>query len=120
MWTHLPSLAPRQCLPKNHRKVTEIPPFLYDFKLAYRYSSNRYGGLQGKQEFTTISTYPSERAFVLQFHREADLGAGRFLGRIEHVASGKSSHFQSLEELTAFVVEYLPPPGLAERGQDHD
>ncbi|MGH8566049.1 MAG: hypothetical protein ACREXW_18975 [Gammaproteobacteria bacterium] len=69
-----------------------------------------------QKEFATVSTYPSERAFVLQFHREADLGAGRFLGRIEHVASGRVGHFQALEELVAFVAEYLPPAGLAERG----
>ncbi len=69
------------------------------------------------EKSTTTSTYPSERAFVLQFHREADLGAGRFLGRIEHVASGRVGHFQSFEELVAFVAECLPPAGLAERGQ---
>ncbi len=70
-------------------------------------------------KFTTASAYPSERAFVLQFHREADLKIGRFLGRIEHVASGRAGHFQSLEELVAFVAEYRPP-NLAERGQEHD
>jgi hypothetical protein len=58
-------------------------------------------------KFTTTSTYPSERTFVLQFHCEADLGAGRFLGRIEHVASGRVGHFQSPEELVAFVAAKL-------------
>ena len=51
--------------------------------------------------------YPSNRAFVLQFHREADLKAGRCLGRIEQVVSGKVGHFQSLEELLAFLTERL-------------
>ncbi len=51
--------------------------------------------------------YPSNRAFVLQFHREADLKAGRCLGRIEQVISGKVGHFQSPEELLAFLTERL-------------
>ena len=51
--------------------------------------------------------YPSNRAFVLQFHREADLKAGRCLGRIEQVVSGKVGHFQSVEELLAFLTERL-------------
>jgi hypothetical protein len=51
--------------------------------------------------------YPSNRAFVLQFHREADLEASRCLGRIEQVVSGKVGHFQSLEELLAFLTERL-------------
>ena len=51
--------------------------------------------------------YPSNRAFVLQFHREADLKTGRCLGRIEQVVSGKVGHFQSLEELLAFLTERL-------------
>ncbi len=72
------------------------------------------------EKCTITPAYPSERAFVVQFHREADPGAGRFLGRIEHVVSGRVGHFQSLEELVALVVEYLPPPIVAECRQDHD
>lgn len=56
---------------------------------------------------TTTPAYPSERAFVLQFHHEADLGVGRFLGRIEHVASGRVGHFWSPEGLADFVAEKL-------------
>jgi hypothetical protein len=51
--------------------------------------------------------YPSNRAFVLQFHRKADLKASRCLGRIEQVVSGKVGHFQSVEELLAFLTERL-------------
>lgn len=77
-------------------------------------------GLTMEAKFTTASAYPSERAFVLQFHREADLKIGRFLGRIEHVSSGRVGHFQSPEELVAFAAEYVPPQDRAERGQEHD
>jgi hypothetical protein len=67
-------------------------------------------------EFTTAPAYPSERAFVLQFHREADLGAGRFLGRIEHVTSGRVGHFQSPEGLVAFVAAKLGEVDTADPG----
>jgi hypothetical protein len=52
-------------------------------------------------------SYPSHRAFVLQLHREADLAAGRVMGRIEQVVSGEVEHFESLEALLAFLTERL-------------
>ena len=42
-------------------------------------------------------------AFVLQFHPEADVAEG-FLGRVEHVVSGRSVRFASFEELVAFLA----------------
>ena len=47
------------------------------------------------------------RAFVVQFRAEADVERGRFEGRGEHVVSGQSSRFYSLDELLAFMVEVL-------------
>ena len=32
---------------------------------------------------------------------------GRFAGRVEHVVSGQATHFQSLEELLAFIGRVL-------------
>jgi hypothetical protein len=32
---------------------------------------------------------------------------GRLTGRVEHVVSGKSSHFQSLDELLVFIGHVL-------------
>jgi hypothetical protein len=46
------------------------------------------------------SPLPTDRAFVLQFRADADVQQGRFDGRIEHVVSGQTALFHSLEELT--------------------
>ena len=51
---------------------------------------------------------PANRAFVIQFSTETDVPHGRLTGRVEHVVSGQSRHFQSLEELLAFVSHTLP------------
>ena len=54
-------------------------------------------------------------AFVVQFRVETDLARGRCTGRVEHVVSGQATHFESLEELVAFLTRVLtavraPPP----------
>ena len=46
-------------------------------------------------------------AFVVQFRPETDIEAGRFEGRIEHVASTKATRFLSLGELLAFIASVL-------------
>jgi hypothetical protein len=55
------------------------------------------------------------RAFVVQFRAETDVEQGRYTGRVEHVVSGQSTRFASLEELLAFIAQVLatvraPPP----------
>lgn len=49
-----------------------------------------------------------QRAFVLQFHPQADVAEGVFVGRAEHVVSGQSVRFASFEELVAFLARTLP------------
>jgi len=46
-------------------------------------------------------------AFVIQFRPEADIEAGRFEGRVEHVASFKAAQFHSLDELLSFIAGVL-------------
>jgi hypothetical protein len=46
-------------------------------------------------------------AFVVHFRVNSDVAQGRFAGRIEHVVSGQSAHFTSLEELLAFIAQVL-------------
>ena len=46
-------------------------------------------------------------AFVVQFRTETDMGRGRCAGRVEHVVSGQATHFDSLEELLAFMARVL-------------
>jgi hypothetical protein len=47
------------------------------------------------------------RAFVVELHADADLKAGSVIGRVEHVASGRATSFQSLETLIAFMDQML-------------
>ena len=50
---------------------------------------------------------PTKRAFVVQVHAEVRVEEEDFKGRVEHIASGQATHFQSLEELRAFLVKVL-------------
>ena len=46
-------------------------------------------------------------AFVIQFRLEADVEAGPFEGRVEHVASSRATRFHSLDELLGFIASVL-------------
>jgi hypothetical protein len=46
-------------------------------------------------------------AFVVQFRTLTDIESGRCDGRVEHIASGRVAHFQSLEELLALMKQRL-------------
>ena len=46
-------------------------------------------------------------AFVIQFRPETDIEAGRFEGRVEHVASTKAMRFHSHDELLDFIARVL-------------
>jgi hypothetical protein len=47
------------------------------------------------------------RAFVVQLRERVDVARGQWMGRVEHVTSGQATHFQSLEELLAFIARVL-------------
>ena len=46
-------------------------------------------------------------SFVIQFRPETDIEAGRFEGKVEHIASYHSARFHSLEELLSFIERVL-------------
>ena len=46
-------------------------------------------------------------AFVVHLRTSADITRGQIAGRVEHVVSGQSIHFNSLEELLAFMAQVL-------------
>jgi hypothetical protein len=46
-------------------------------------------------------------AFVVHFRLSTNITQGRIEGRVEHVVSGQSIHFDSLEELLAFMARVL-------------
>jgi len=54
-------------------------------------------------------------AFVIQFRPETDLDAGRFEGKVEHIASYKATRFHSLDELLAFIASVLAEVRNAEQ-----
>jgi hypothetical protein len=47
------------------------------------------------------------RSFIVQLGEEADLTDGRVGGRVEHLRTGESRHFESLDALLAFFTEAL-------------
>ena len=50
------------------------------------------------------------KAFVVQLRENTDVERGHWAGRVEHVTSGQAAHFQSLDELLAFVARVLAAP----------
>jgi hypothetical protein len=60
-----------------------------------------------EQSLANKHPLPPHRAFVVQFRVETELERGRCAGRVEHVVSGQAAHFQSLEELLAFMARVL-------------
>ena len=46
-------------------------------------------------------------AFVVHFRLSTNIAQGQIEGRVEHVVSGQSTHFDSLEELLAFMGRVL-------------
>jgi len=43
--------------------------------------------------------------FVIQVRQTIDLDRGQFQGRVEHIDSGRSIHFRTVEDFLAFVVQ---------------
>jgi hypothetical protein len=60
--------------------------------------------LQDKAEQAPLSVH---RAFVVHFRENTDVAHRQMSGRVEHVVSGQSAHFASLEELLAFIARVL-------------
>ena len=52
-------------------------------------------------------TFPTQRAFVVQVHTDADVGQGQVWGRAEHIVSGQVTYFQTTAELVQFMVQVL-------------
>lgn len=50
---------------------------------------------------------PAARAFVVQLRGEAEVARGYWAGRIAHVVSGRTAHFETLQELAAFIERVL-------------
>jgi hypothetical protein len=50
---------------------------------------------------------PVHRAFVVQLRATAVVAQSQLSGRVEHVLSGQAAHFDTLDELLAFMARVL-------------
>lgn len=55
-------------------------------------------------------------AFVVHFRTSTAIEAGQISGRVEHVISGHSTHFASLDELVAFMARELERLAAPDKG----
>jgi len=71
------------------------------------------------QDAARLAPLSVHHAFVVYFRVNSKVARGRVAGRVEHLASGRSTHFGSLEELLAFMGRVLAavraPPRLRKR-----
>ena len=58
---------------------------------------------------TPQPAYPTQRAFVVQVHGEADIAQEEVWGRVEHIVSGQAMHFEITQALVQFIVQVLKP-----------
>lgn len=54
-----------------------------------------------------LAFLPADYAFVVQLGRDSDPALGRFVGQIEHLASGRQGRFSSQQEMLAFLERTL-------------
>ena len=65
------------------------------------------------QDASRSAPLSPHRAFVVQFHADTDVAAGRMTGRVEHVVSRQAASFQSIDGLFAFIARVLREVGDA-------
>jgi hypothetical protein len=86
------------------------------FFLVYAMPMAMHGKAQSDKShvlITSPSTQPAlspQLGFVVQFRIRAGQPATYFAGRVEHMVSGRTAHFQSLDELTKCFVQMLSEP----------
>lgn len=51
----------------------------------------------------TLMPLPADCAYIVQLHGERSRTDESLTGRVEHIATGKSTFFHSLHELTEFL-----------------
>lgn len=62
---------------------------------------------ESREQEKVLISMSAQHAFVVQFTSDADPASDQCTGRVEHVASGQATHFQSEEELLAFCSRVL-------------
>jgi hypothetical protein len=54
-----------------------------------------------------LNGWQPTRSFVIKFSLDANPEEGRFIGRVEHVASGQTTHCESSDALVRFLNDVL-------------
>jgi hypothetical protein len=49
----------------------------------------------------------TRRTFIVQLRLDADPARGRVAGRVQHTYSNDASHFESVDELLAFIAGHV-------------
>jgi hypothetical protein len=62
-------------------------------------------------ESAAVPALPVWKAFVVQFSRETAGQTGTFVGRVEHMSSGRRARFASTQELVATLQKMLDQLG---------
>lgn len=62
------------------------------------------------QQAEKLAPLSVHHAFVVHLRVNSDIARRRIAGLVEHVVSGQATHFQSLEELLAFMARVLTRP----------
>lgn len=66
---------------------------------------------------TAMKGLQHTNAFVIQFRRSMDPCADRLPGRVEHVASGRTATFESIEELPQLLQKMLKSVSSEDAGR---
>ena len=53
------------------------------------------------------ASYPHTHAYVVKLRRDSDPARGQVVGRLEHIDSGRSRPFNSVDELIAVLLSDL-------------
>ena len=91
------------CGPISEPRRTLLCPCYYMVHASCAAFDSRYSGRMNKNQ----PSLPTRRAFVVQLHADAQVEQGHFKGRVEHLVSHQATHFESLEELVAFIVQVV-------------
>lgn len=65
-----------------------------------------------------LNGWQHRRSFVIKFSPDTNPEEGRFIGRVEHVASGQTTRFESSDALVSFLNDVLKKVRLEFQQED--
>ncbi|WP_143301698.1 hypothetical protein [Candidatus Entotheonella palauensis] len=82
-------------------------PFAAKLNDMFQDEPDQRGAVKMPENRDTSRLLPTSRAFVLQLRADSRVENGHVAGRVEHVVSGRATHFQSVDELLTFIAGAL-------------